>query len=87
MKGRLSLIAVSLVALGLAGCGQDDPAATAPGGGGFANEDAAATPPGAASGATGNRADQNSRDAVPTQQQLDPIPAENKPGGRTEQQP
>lgn len=80
MKSRMSLIAGALFALALAGCGQEEPPSPDPQTK-FGNEGAAVTPPGAASGATGNKADENVRDDVPTQDQLDPVPEENKPGG------
>jgi hypothetical protein len=39
------------------------------------------TAPGAADQQSGNAADQNTTDAVPTQQQLDPVPSTNEPAG------
>lgn len=39
------------------------------------------TPPGAADQQSGNMADQNTTDALPTQKQLDPVSDGNKPAG------
>lgn len=77
MKSRMIPIAAALLALALAGCGQEEAPADVGGQG-------ATTPPGAASEAAGNQAPANVTDSVPTQQQLDPIPPENQPGGTTQ---
>ncbi|HLU77689.1 MAG TPA: hypothetical protein VKZ48_07295 [Burkholderiales bacterium] len=77
MKSRMMPIAAALFALALAGCGQEEAPAD-PGGRGTM------TPPGAAGDAAGNQAPANVTDDVPTQQQLDPVPPENQPGGTTQ---
>ena len=74
-----SFVAAVLTALALTACGKSE-APTAPTPAPATGSDAGAqTPPGAATEPAGNKASENATDAVPTQGQLNPTPAENKP--------
>ncbi len=73
-------VAVAFMTLGLAACGDEQSNATTAPSSQFGAE-GTQTPPGSASQASGNKASENTSDAVSTQRQLDPVPEQNKPGG------
>lgn len=76
MKKAMFVGLLSLFAL--AGCGRDeaDTSSSSSAAGATGNAPGAQLPPGDAAAPGANKADQNTTDQVPTQQQLDPVPAE-----------